>query len=65
MRELERAPERLSELSSELGRVTTELDAALSTHLASEESIVFPAIRSELSAEEQAAIRTELSARRS
>ena len=64
MQKLDVAPERLSELAPELARVAAELDAALGAHLENEEAIVFPAIRAELSPEDQAAIRSELAARR-
>lgn len=64
MRELERAPERANDLSAELGRISSELAAALGEHLANEEAIVFPAIRERLSEEDRRAISAELRQRR-
>lgn len=49
---------------AELGRAARDLRAALEPHLRAEESVVFAAIRELLSAEERAAIVTELRARR-
>ncbi len=63
-RTLRGAPERHSELSSELARVAAELDVEFGAHLHSEEETVIPAIARFLSAKEQADMILELRERR-
>ena len=63
-RTLAGAPERHSELSSELARVAAELDVEFGTHLRSEEETIIPAIARFLSANEQSEMILELRERR-
>lgn len=57
-------PERHGSLAGELAEVAARLDAAFSTHLEAEEAHVFPALRRHLSPDDEAAILSEMAARR-
>ena len=61
---VERAPEELPAVAAELGEVSRALEAEFAVHLAREEQVILPAIRRLLSAEDQAAVRAEMRARR-
>jgi iron-sulfur cluster repair protein YtfE (RIC family) len=62
--ELERNPAALAAVRAELDEVGTRLADDFAVHLDREEQIVFPAVRRLLGADERAAIRAEMRARR-
>jgi iron-sulfur cluster repair protein YtfE (RIC family) len=62
--ELQASPEKLDEVRHSLLSTASMLEKAVSAHLEQEEQIVLPAVRARLTLEEQAAILTELRARR-
>jgi iron-sulfur cluster repair protein YtfE (RIC family) len=61
---LKQSPERLDEVRETLLKTASTLETEFAAHLKSEEDMIFPAIRSLLTAEQQSMILTELRERR-
>jgi hemerythrin-like domain-containing protein len=62
--ELQSRPARMTTLRTELAAAARALEEAWRDHLATEEATLFPAVATALSAEDRAAIREEMRARR-